>query len=308
MTAEMECEFPGCGHKTKTFQTLKEALQALEIHDRQVHGEEYVKRGQAGLKDTKSEGNSLVKMEKEKKCPDFIKGQRYEFWEKDFNEWCERDMENSKDPVRIRQGLTKMLQSTENEEVKRYYLDSIMNNESVNGVHAEILNKLRDKFKKNAKIECQEVVKAWKNYKYGDDGSGKALDRLTNLRTMLNRNLKKDKETISPSVNDKILLTQFLMAGEEEGKLDKIDSRKIEEDFEKDKYDWDKARATIRKYKIEKEQIGQIHETGYIGQKSYSKNSDYRSKGNFGDKNSQSKDFNRHGSQSRHGSQNRHGS
>ena len=148
MTATMECEFPACKHVTKTFQSLKEALQALEVIDRQVHGEEYVKR-QAGLQRRKQELSSIVKMEKEKTCPEFIHGQRYEFWEKSFNEWYERDMYNGKDKIKIRQGLTKMLQNSENEELKKYYLDSIMNNESVNGNHAEIINKLRDRFKKN---------------------------------------------------------------------------------------------------------------------------------------------------------------
>ena len=280
MTATMECEFPDCKHVTKTFQSLKEALQALEVHDRQVHGEEYVKRDVkrgVGLQARQQEGTGIVKMEKEKTCPEFIHGQRYEFWEKTFNEWYERDMDNGKDPIKIRQGLTKMLQNTENAEVKKYYLDSIMNNESVNGNHVEIINKLKDRFKKNERIECQEVVKAWKNYKYGDEGSGKALDRLSNLRTMLNRNLKKDKEVIALTVNDKILLTQFLMAGEEEGKIDKIDRRKMEEEFETDKYNWDKARATIRKYKIEKEQIGQTSEINYVDRsRSFVKNSDYK--------------------------------
>ena len=253
----MDCSVANCDYRTpENVPTYDQILKALEVHAMSVHSS-----GGRG----REEGDERNHNMKVTKCAEWTASQTYEAFERDLKEW--RDCTKLQ-PDQQNMLFREMLKKTENEKVKEFYENHLMNSINTNQDIDSLMNKFKDKFGRTEKSEWKTMIETLKEFSWkSGENTERALDRLKELRTRMTKlNVKNNL--------DKLLVMIFLKSGEKESNLDKAEMLKIEEEIEKANFQWDEVEKTFKKYKIEQEQ-DKVNETNYMGGKQRESRRDY---------------------------------
>ena len=148
---------------------------------------------------------------------------------------------------KIRYQLIINLKKSENETVKNFIINSVMNNEAIKTDLNKILDKLEDRFGVSDETKQKIAFSEFHNFKYSGSTSD-ILDRMEILRRRLFKTMKIDteNESLTMGVFDKMILTDWLEKMKEMGKFQGDEYRKLKEDFKTNKNNWEKCRKLIR--------------------------------------------------------------
>ena len=144
---------------------------------------------------------------------------------------------------KIRHKLITILKKCENERVKNFVINNVLNNTAIKNNLDSIIEKLEDRFGLSDKIKHKIAIEDFHNFKYSGSTSD-IIDKIDVLRRRLNNTVTKDTEfeSLEAGVFDKILLTDFLKNMKSLGRFHNDEYRKLESDFVTNKYNWDKCK------------------------------------------------------------------
>ena len=213
-------------------------------------------------------------------CPKWVRDQTFESFDRDFKDWQKC---SDLTPEQEKGFLIEMLKSCEKEDVKHFYQKNIMNSKTVKHDVEGILTKLRGRFGRREREEWYTFIESFQDYKWDEsESSEKTWDKLEELRLNFKKmDHRNDTDAqVAGEIEkklDKLFLKMLLRSGEKQKKLDNAEIIKLEEKFEEDAFDWEKAKENFSKIIVEKESRKNVNETNYMDRRSRSKDNRYQS-------------------------------
>ena len=159
----MKCDLDGCGFETE-FLPDEAAVERLRIHTNLRHEQkiDISRTDNSGMIPTESKAQF-----KTVKCHvHYKKNQSFESFEREIEVWKEATKGVADHAKNLM--FVEMLGSTENEDVKNFYVSQIMNNETILKTINHLMVKLKDQFGKSQRQKWDEAIKRIGCFQWGE--------------------------------------------------------------------------------------------------------------------------------------------
>jgi acetolactate synthase small subunit len=182
--------------------------------------------------------------------PEWVKDQSFESWKKEFETYFDKflgkykgktvKVENQDHPDEIRVELEEkvrldmiaMLKKCENESVKNFFSNSIVNNNEVKETYQKIMDKLEDRYGVSQNTKDSIARKELYNFEY----TGKCtdiVDKMERLRKKVHASITCDSAAKDAQINvmDKFMFQDFLEKMKDLNRINSNEYRRMTADF-----------------------------------------------------------------------------
>ena len=146
--------------------------------------------------------------------------------------------------------FVEMLNTTENDDVKRFYINNVMNHEEIPKTIKEIMKKLKLQFGKTERQKWDEAFQRISSFKWNDKSPKEVWELLEVDRFKVKEVWKTSNGDVAGDESiyllKKMMIRNYIRIGIEEKLFDKAIIPKIEEEVEKVNYDWNRVRKILK--------------------------------------------------------------
>ena len=146
--------------------------------------------------------------------------------------------------------FVEMLNTTENDDVKRFYINNVMNHEEIPKTIKEIMKKLKLQFGKTERQKWDEAFQRISSFKWNDKSPKEVWELLEVDRFKVKEVWKTSNGDVAGDESiyllKKMMIRNYIRIGIEEKLFDKAIIPKIEEEVEKVNYDMDRIRKILK--------------------------------------------------------------